>query len=83
MISQGKKKEFEFCRDVAKHPLMEQFQDYDWADEIVHAAFGRKWSPELIGEEIGFVREIASKELSHFRLEVSTATAKWKEAQSK
>ncbi|TVY10976.1 hypothetical protein [Paenibacillus cremeus] len=36
----GKVGEYEFCRDVAKHPLMERFQDYDWADEVTHAAFG-------------------------------------------
>jgi hypothetical protein len=37
-----------------------------WADEVVHANLGRKWMPDLMGEEIGFVREIAQKELDHF-----------------
>jgi hypothetical protein len=32
----GKRGEWEFCRDVAKHRLMALFQDYDWADEVVH-----------------------------------------------
>lgn len=73
MISQAKKHELEFCRDEAKHPLMAQFQDYDWADEIVHANLGRKWSPELMGEELGFVREVAKKELEHFWSEVKKA----------
>jgi hypothetical protein len=73
MISLGKKKEFEFCRDEAKHPLMAQFQDYDWADEIVHANFGRKWTPDMMGEQLSIVREIAQKELNHFFTEVGKA----------
>jgi hypothetical protein len=32
----GKRGEWEFCRDAAKHHLMTLFQDYDWADEVVH-----------------------------------------------
>lgn len=55
----GKIAEYEFCRDEAKHPLMERFQDYDWADEVTHAAFGRKWTPELFGEDLDYVRQVA------------------------
>lgn len=83
MISMAKKKEYEFCRDQAMHPLMEQFQDYDWADEIVHANLGRKWTPELLGEELKFVREVAKKELDHFWKEVSAANEKWNDKESK
>jgi hypothetical protein len=79
----GKRGEFEFCRDEAKHPLMTQFQDYDWADEVVHATFGRKWSPDLIGEDIEFVRQVAQKELDHFWKEVSSAQQKWEETNKK
>lgn len=39
----GKRGEWEYCRDVAKHPLMTTFQDFDWADEISHVNYGRKW----------------------------------------
>lgn len=83
MMSNGKKKEYEFCRDKANHKLMEQFQDYDWADEIVHANFGRRWAPQLIGEEIGFVREIAQKELDHFWREVNASNDTWQQANKK
>ncbi|WP_309121758.1 hypothetical protein [Paenibacillus sp.] len=76
MVSLGKKKEFEWCRDEAKHPLMAQFQDYDWADEVVHANLGRKWAPDLMGEPIAFVREVAQKELAHFWSEVQRAERK-------
>ncbi|MFD0712327.1 hypothetical protein [Paenibacillus sp. GCM10027626] len=73
MVSLGKKKEFEWCRDEAKHPLMAQFQDYDWADEVVHANLGRKWTPDLMGEDLPFIRETAKKELHHFFSEVDKA----------
>ncbi|MBO9605772.1 MAG: hypothetical protein J7639_07465 [Paenibacillaceae bacterium] len=42
----GKREEWEFCRDVVKDPLMTTFQDFDWADEVVHAGFGQKWVVE-------------------------------------
>ncbi|UOK56663.1 hypothetical protein MGI18_17715 [Bacillus sp. OVS6] len=73
MARTGKRAEYEFCRDEAKHPLMTQFQDYDWADEVVHANFGRKWAPDLIGENIEFVREVAKKELDYFWDKVNAA----------
>jgi hypothetical protein len=62
----GKVGEYEFCRDEAKHPLMEQFQDYDWADEVVHATFGRTWTPEIFNEDLDYIREVAKNELTHF-----------------
>lgn len=78
----GKAGEYEFCRDVAKHPLMAQFQDYDWADEVVHANLGRKWSPELIGEDIAFVRDVAAQELEHFWEKVRSAQRQWSGTES-
>lgn len=39
----GKRQEYEFCRDTAKHPLMALYQDYDWADEVNHSQFGQEW----------------------------------------
>lgn len=63
----GKIAEYEFCRDEAKHPLMERFQDYDWADEVTHAAFGRKWTPELFGEDLDYVRQVADYEFEERR----------------
>ncbi|MBP1995973.1 hypothetical protein [Paenibacillus eucommiae] len=39
----GKREEWEFARDIAQDPLMTTFQDFDWADEVVHAGFGKKW----------------------------------------
>jgi hypothetical protein len=38
----GKRGEWEFCRDGAKHPLMTTFQDFDWADEVLHVSIARR-----------------------------------------
>ena len=45
----GKRGEWEFCRDGAKNPLMTTFQDFDWADEVLHVNLAKKqladWFP--------------------------------------
>ena len=38
----GKREEYEFCRDVAHHRLMTTFQDFDWADEVLHVNIARR-----------------------------------------
>lgn len=38
----GKRWEWEIAA-AANEPLAVQFQDYDWADEVLHAQIGRKW----------------------------------------
>lgn len=38
----GKRQEWEYARDVAKHPLMTTFQDFDWADEVLHVNIARR-----------------------------------------
>ena len=38
----GKRQEWEFCRDMAQHPLMTTFQDFDWADEVLHVNIARR-----------------------------------------
>jgi hypothetical protein len=38
----GKRQEWEFARDSAHHPLMTTFQDFDWADEVVHVNIARR-----------------------------------------
>jgi hypothetical protein len=39
----GKRGEWEWCKDLARHPLMTTYQDFDWADEVTHVAYGREW----------------------------------------
>ena len=45
----GKRAEYEFCRDTARHPLMTTLQDFDWADEVEHVQIARQqlkdWFP--------------------------------------
>ena len=38
----GKRHEWEVSRE-AKSPLSTTFQDFDWADEVLHARIGRDW----------------------------------------
>jgi hypothetical protein len=38
----GKYWEMEICK-TSGDPLMALYQDYDWADEVLHAQIGRKW----------------------------------------
>ncbi len=38
----GKRQEWEFARDMARHPLMTTFQDFDWADEVLHVTIARR-----------------------------------------
>lgn len=69
MKKNGKRAEFEFCRDQARHARMAQFQDYDWADEVVHARFGRTWAPELMGDDsagAATTEAVAQRELAAF-----------------
>jgi hypothetical protein len=42
MPKTGKRFEWETARS-AHHPLSTLFQDYDWADEVLHARVGRDW----------------------------------------
>ena len=38
----GKRQEWEFARDSARQPLVTTFQDFDWADEVVHVNIARR-----------------------------------------
>jgi hypothetical protein len=42
MPKTGKRFEWETAQ-AAQHPLATLFQDYDWADEVLHARVGRDW----------------------------------------
>jgi hypothetical protein len=73
----GKRAEFEFCRDEAHHELMTQFQDYDWADEVNHAGFGRQWASQLYDGDLEQARAVASQALEEFWSAVDQATAEY------
>jgi hypothetical protein len=33
---------------------------------VVHATFGRTWTPEIFNEDLDYIREVAKNELTHF-----------------
>jgi hypothetical protein len=49
MTRTGKRYEWEVGRDSGI-PLMATIQDYDWADEVLHAQLGREWYIPQVGE---------------------------------
>ncbi|MBV9488729.1 MAG: hypothetical protein JO069_03265 [Verrucomicrobia bacterium] len=56
----GKRGEWEFCRDAAHHPLMTTFQDYDWADEVLHVNLAKKRLSEWFPDGLEKLGELAS-----------------------
>jgi len=67
MRKTGKRAEYEYCRDVIKHPLMTQFQDYDWADEVKHAHIGQEWGPDLYDGDQAAAQAAADRALTEFQ----------------
>lgn len=73
----GKRGEWEWCKDKAHHPLMTVYQDFDWADEVNHVAYGRKWlirhfcegdrkraeamADETVAERLAYYQQFAAK----------------------
>ncbi|WP_054028767.1 hypothetical protein [Bacillus sp. FJAT-28004] len=66
----GKGWEFEIAQR-SDHELAALFQDYDWADEVLHTQIGRKW----------LVPEIGSMEV--LKTQVDPLWKKWADATSK
>lgn len=62
----GKRGEYEFCRDDAGHPLMTQFQDFDWADEVKHVHIGREWTTHLYDGDANRARAAAEQAVAEF-----------------
>ena len=57
----GKRAEYEFCRDVARHPLMTTFQDFDWADEVEHVQISRRQLKEWFSGDSDELVALAEK----------------------
>jgi hypothetical protein len=69
----GKRGEFEFCRDEAQHPLMTQFQDFDWADEVKHVHIGREWTTHLYDDDPAKAKAAAEQAVTEFWHDVDQA----------
>lgn len=52
----GKRQEWMIAKK-ANDPLATYFQDYDWADEVLHAQIGRRW----LKPDLGTVKDILDK----------------------
>jgi len=78
----GKEQEWEIAV-ASRRPLSALVQDYDWADEILHARIGRQWLTEQIGtqaEVLAFGDKVWSKALtdwSAWREQGLTEHANW------
>lgn len=65
----GKRYEWEVASESGD-PLSALFQDFDWADEVLHAQIGRRWYvPKYrdLKEALGYGDRCWSKVLSHWR----------------
>lgn len=68
MTKTGKRFEWEVGADSGD-PLSKLFQDYDWADEVLHARIGRDWYVSAFGDQkeaIDFGSACWSKVLSNW-----------------
>ena len=69
MPRNGKRYEWEVATESGD-PLSALFQDFDWADEVLHAQIGRRWYVPKFGslnEALAYGDECWSKVLSHWR----------------
>ena len=69
MTRTGKRYEWEVARESGL-PLMATIQDFDWADEVLHAALGREWYIPQVGtwkEALAYGDACWSKILSNWR----------------
>ncbi len=65
----GKRYEWEVAKESGD-PLSALFQDFDWADEVLHAQIGRRWyvpKYESLGEAMKYGDRCWSKVLSNWR----------------
>lgn len=60
MSKTGKRYEWEVGRDSGD-PLAELFQDYDWADEVLHARIGRDWYVSQFQDDVERAAEYGSR----------------------
>ena len=61
----GKRLEWEFCRDQAQHTLMTTFQDFDWADEVLHVKIARRELDEWFEAGLAHIAPFAKSGRKH------------------
>ncbi len=69
MPKSGKRYEWEVAK-ASGNPLAALFQDFDWADEVLHAQIGREWYVKGFGDlhgALAYGDQCWSKVMSHWR----------------
>jgi hypothetical protein len=61
----GKRYEWEFARDEARHALMTTFQDFDWADEVLHVNIARRQLDTWFEGGLKAIRPFAKRGREH------------------
>jgi hypothetical protein len=61
----GKRYEWEISKQ-ADDPLATVFQDYDWADEVLHTQIGRRWLVSKLGGNREEVIALAQSKISNY-----------------
>ncbi|RAP74100.1 hypothetical protein [Paenibacillus montanisoli] len=72
----GKQKEWEIASETG-NPISQLIQDYDWADEVLHAQIGRKWLVPDYGS-LAATTEIADHAMRAWG-QAAAKTATWSE----
>ncbi len=74
MPRSGKRYEWEVANESGD-PLAALFQDFDWADEVLHAQIGRRWYVpryQNLKDALGYGDRCWSKVLSHWRADLES-----------
>jgi hypothetical protein len=66
----GKRYEWETAR-TASDPLATLFQDYDWADEVLHAQIGRRWLLPKLTTNVNETMEKGREYMSTFGVTIA------------
>lgn len=69
----GKRSEFEWFRDIWQQPLGANLQDFDWADEVLHAQIARRW----VGAQMGNNRRAMDDEGARLKKLMAATKSHW------
>ena len=81
MPKTGKRYEWE-VGVASQDPFTATVQDYDWADEVLHAKIGRELYVSVLGNsrlEVFPIRELVFREVPPDEPKIATYRAKWDE----
>lgn len=74
MESGTKKAEYDFCRKNG-FELAETFQDYDWADEVNHVEWARRWVQYMVDGD----QELLERKVAEVKMKYAEFKKPWEE----